>query len=251
MSSAVRRLIQSTANRWGYRVVKSNGSAGVAEQWTQGLDTFSSLLQGFGFRPTHIIDVGANRGNWTRRAAKFFPSTRYTLVEPQGNLKQYISDLLQAGAAITWISAGVSDQHGTLPFTIGQTDSTSTFYFQSESNPGGSSVSIPVLTLNEIAAAHGVPELVKIDAEGFDLKVLGGASELLGRTDVFLVEVTICAALYENSLAQVVRLMDEKGYKVADITDLNRSPKHGVLWLCELAFVRRGSGLFEVGTEYI
>lgn len=251
MSSAVKRLIQSTANRLGYRVVKSTADAGVAEQWTQGLDGFLHLLQGFGFRPKHIIDVGANHGNWTRRALKFFPSTRYTLVEPQGNLKQHISDLLQAGAPITWISAGVSDQHGTLPFTIGEPDSTSTFYFQSETIPGRPNVSIPVMTLNEIAAAHGVPELVKIDAEGFDLKVLRGASELLGKTDVFLVEVTVCAALYENSLAQVVRLMDEKGYKVADITDLNRSPKHGVLWLCELAFVRKGSGLFEVGSEYI
>jgi hypothetical protein len=28
-----------------------------------------------------------------------------------------------------------------------------------------------------------------------------------------------------------------------DITDMNRSPKHGVLWLCELAFIRKDSPL--------
>jgi hypothetical protein len=41
--------------------------------------------------------------------------------------------------------------------------------------------------------------MVKIDAEGFDLKVLEGASDLLGRTDIFLVEVAICCAELENT----------------------------------------------------
>jgi FkbM family methyltransferase len=171
------------------------------------------------------------------------------MVEPQEHLKQYSADLLQRGAAIKWISAGVADKPGTLPLRVGEPDSTSTFY--DDGNAGDNRVSVAVVTLNEIAASHGMPQLAKIDAEGFDLRILVGASELLGRTDIFLVEVTVCASFYENTLARVVRFMDENGYKVVDITDLNRSPKHGVLWLCELAFVRNGSGLFDVGPEYI
>jgi FkbM family methyltransferase len=249
MIRGMKGLIQSAANRLGYRVVRANGSPGVVDQWTHGLDTFFESLTSLGFRPQHIVDVGANRGNWTRRALQFFPAARYTMVEPQERLKQYSTDLLQRGTAIQWIPAGVADKSGTLPLRVGQPDSTSTFYDDGKAENGRASV--PVVTLNEIAAAYGMPELVKIDAEGFDLRVLVGASELLGRTDVFLVEVTVCASLYENTLARVVRFMDENGYKVVDITDLNRSPKHGVLWLCELAFVRNGSALFDVGPEYI
>jgi len=33
--------------------------------------------------------------------------------------------------------------------------------------------------------------------------------------------------------------MENTGYQLMDITDMNRSPKHGVLWLCELAFIRK------------
>jgi FkbM family methyltransferase len=249
MIRGMKGLIQSAANRMGYRVVRARGSPGVEERWTHGLDTFFESLRSFGFRPQHIVDVGANRGNWTRRALQFFPAARYTMVEPQESLKQYSADLLQRGAAITWMPAGIADKPGTLPLHVGEPDSTSTFY--DDGNPAAGRVSVPVMTLNVIAASQGMPELVKIDAEGFDLRVLIGASELLGRTDVFLVEVTVCASFYENTLARVVRFMDENGYKVVDITDLNRSPKHGVLWLCELAFVRNGSGLFEVGPEYI
>ena len=108
------------------------------------------------------------------------------------------------------------------------------------------------MTLNEIVSVAGAPspEMVKIDAEGFDLKVLAGASDLLGKTDIFFVEVTICCPGHENTIARVVKRMDEAGYRVVDVTDLNRSPKYGVLWLCELAFLRNDSPLFANVTSY-
>ena len=51
-------------------------------------------------------------------------------------------------------------------------------------------VEIPVTTLNEVVRSGGAPspDIVKIDAEGFDLRVLAGASELVGKTDIFLLE---------------------------------------------------------------
>jgi hypothetical protein len=111
---------------------------------------------------------------------------------------------------------------------------------------------VTVKTLNEIVSASSAPppEMVKIDAEGFDLKVLAGASDLLGRTDIFLVEVAICCPELENTIAKVARWMDEAGYRVVDITDINRSPKYGVLWLCEIAFLRKASPLLAGVASY-
>jgi hypothetical protein len=110
---------------------------------------------------------------------------------------------------------------------------------------------VPVTTLNQIVASSDAPppDMVKIDAEGFDLKVLAGASDLFGKTDIFLVEVVVCAN-YDNRVAEVIRFMAKAGYNLMDITDLNRSPKHGVLWLCEFAFLRDGSPLLDTATSY-
>ena len=55
---------------------------------------------------------------------------------------------------------------------------------------------------------------------------------------------------HENSIAEVVKFMAKAGYSLMDITDLNRSPTHGVLWLCELAFLRDGSPLLDFATSY-
>jgi FkbM family methyltransferase len=156
--------------------------------------------------------------------------------------------LVKDGYKIEWITAGVSDCAGTMHFTIAARDDSSTFVLSEEEAraAGLRQVEIEMRTLNEIAASVGAPwpDLVKIDAEGLDLKVLAGASELLGKTSVFLVEAAVCAPL-GNSVAEVMGRMAAAGYRLADITDLNRSPKFGVLWLCELAFVRNGSGLLE------
>jgi hypothetical protein len=48
------------------------------------LDSFFSLLKERGFAPKHIMDIGANHGNWTRTALKYFPDAYYTLVEQHG-----------------------------------------------------------------------------------------------------------------------------------------------------------------------
>jgi hypothetical protein len=99
-----------------------------------------------------------------------------------------------------------------------------------------------IITLNELVASGNGPlaDMVKIDAEGFDLKVLAGASNLIGKTDIFLVEAMVCGP-YENSVSEVMQYMARAGYRLIDITDLERSPKHGVLWLCELAFLRKSA----------
>jgi len=44
--------------------------------------------------------------------------------------------------------------------------------------------------------------------------------------------------------------MGQAGYRVVDITDINRSPKHGLLWLCELAFLKNESSLLSRAESY-
>ncbi len=245
----MKRLIHWFFRVFGYRVVRINDGPKPSE----GLDPFFALLQRLGFAPKHILDIGANRGLWTRTAIQHFPDARYTLVEPQDHLKSYIKDLLDRGYKIQWINAGAGDVSGSLPFTLAGRDDSSTFVLTEEQarQAGFPQTPVAIKTLNEIAAASGPPppDMVKIDAEGFDLRVLAGASDLLGKTDIFLVEACVCSA-YENSAAAVVEFMAAAGYRLMDITDLNRSPRHGVLWLCELAFLRNGSHLLDAANSY-
>jgi FkbM family methyltransferase len=243
----VRQALKATL-RLAYRLIKA-----PEPPPTYGLHHFFPLLRRLGFNPQRIFDVGANHGNWSRAAAHYFPRAAFTLIEPQGHLRECIQDLIEAGHQIEWISAGCSDESGTLPFIVNdRRDDSSTFIqvTQQGQSTGTNHVPTPVITLNQLAISRGVPAMVKIDAEGFDLKVLSGASDLFGKTEIFLVEAQICSTAYDNSTVKVITYMDDRGYRLMDITDLNRSPKQGVLWLCEFVFVRKDSALLNSTDSY-
>jgi FkbM family methyltransferase len=236
----MKRAIKRSLAVLGLEVHRAGASVGP----NYGLNKFFPLLQRLDFVPNHIIDVGANRGHWTRTAFEYFPDALYTLVEPQNQLKSFVDDLIERGCTLNWINAGCGARPGNLPLVVSDRDDSSTFVLVDRhgQSTGSRRVTVPIMTLNQIVAAGAAhPEMVKIDAEGFDLEVLEGASNLLGKTDVFLVEAVVCAN-YDNTVARVVGLMAKAGYSLMDITDINRN-RQGALWLCELAFVRDGSPL--------
>jgi len=237
----LRGMIDASAGRFGYELVRTSKRA-------YGWERFFSVIGGFGFAPKHIVDIGANRGLWTRTAIKYFPDAQYTLLEPQDYLKAYILDLLDRGHKIRWINAGVGDKSGKGAFTIARRDDSGSFTLSAHQaqERGFQQATVEMKTLNEIVASSyaPMPEMVKIDAEGFDLKVLEGATDLFGKTDIFLVETTLVGG-WDNSLLAVVEKLASSGYRPVDITDLNRSPKCGVLWLVEIAFLRSECHLFE------
>src|ERR1700685_57424 len=148
MPSALKRLIHSSLKKLGYRLVRIEGQPGAEDS----LSLFFSFLKAQGFNPRHVVDVGANRGNWTRIALRFFPDARYTLVEPQGFLKKYVQDLIESGHKIRWINAGAGDASEKLTFTLADRDDSSTFVLSEEEakKAGLRQVAVEVKTLNEI-----------------------------------------------------------------------------------------------------
>lgn len=209
------------------------------------LDTFFSNICEIGFVPKHIIDVGANHGTWTRESLKFFPDAFYTLIEPQEWLKSSVQDLIDSNSKITFNPYGAGAENGSMMLTIADRDDSCTFRFTEEEAKarGNEQIEVSIVTLNEMVKRNSnlpFPDLVKIDAEGLDLEVLKGASDLLGKTEIFLVEAAVFYKGMKNNMPRIIKFMEESGYNLFEITDLNRPFKPKVLWLIEMAFVKKG-----------
>jgi FkbM family methyltransferase len=245
----LKRGVQAVLRTFGYQLNRVSSS----QIPFCGLANFFPLIKRFGFDPKHILDIGANHGKWTREALHYFPNAHYTLVEPQAELRASVQDLFDRGVRVKWIHCGVSDHSGVLPLHVIGLDHSSTFrQEQSVKNGAIRSINVPMQTVNQIVAATGlpIPEMVKIDAEGFDLKVLAGASELLGRAEIFLAEAEVCEPEFENTMLALIQKMNDSGYRLIDITDMNRSPEFGVVWLCELVFLSKRSKLLDTANRY-
>src|SRR6266436_4167158 len=82
-----------------------------------------------------------------------------------------------------------------------------------------------------------IPDLVKLDVQGFELEALKGATQLFGRTEVFIMETPV--------FHEVVQFMADRGYLTYDFPGFLRRPRDGALGQCGVCFVRENSPLRE------
>jgi FkbM family methyltransferase len=221
--------------------------------YTAPTDRLFVTLKALGLMPRHIVDVGANHGNWSRAALAAFPQAKLTMFEPQQMLVEKHKDLARdVRVAIHY--CGLGDFDGTATFSFHPRDDSSSFiYSASEAKAQGfmqGEVEVLRLDTAMLGSPFGQPEIVKIDAEGLDLKVLDGAHVTISRATIVLIEAAVACPTYPNTAAVVFQRMDEMGFRLFDITDLNRSPRLGVLWLIEAVFVRKDTALAAAATHY-
>ena len=206
--------------------------------------TMLETAKNLGFAAHHIVDVGGNRGGWSRDALAVFPDAKITMFEPQENLADFHKDLA-ASANVTIHYRGVGDTDGTQAFTEYDRDDSSSFiYSAAEAEAlGMKRTEIEICKLDTILpqSSFGPADVIKIDAEGYDLKVLDGAAETLEKAQIVLVEAAVACPTYPNTVTEVFGRLDALGFRLFDITDLNRGAGGGVLWLIEAAFVRKDS----------
>lgn len=207
------------------------------------LHNFYSILDQVNFVPKHIVDVGANHGTWTREALKYFPDAYYTLIEPQQQMKSSIEDILRVNSKVKFHAVGAGKETGNFMFTIVDRDDSCSFIYSAEEakKQGFRQIEIPIVRLNDFLPTTNfpTPDIIKIDAEGLDLEVLSGADNFFGKTEIFIVEAGVMNKIYNNSFLKIIVFMDKNGYRLFDVTDLNRTLKNNALWLVELVFIKR------------
>lgn len=243
----LRRSLDQLLKNYGYKLSIIKNKEEVFSK-NPLLQNFYNILIKYNFQPKHILDVGANHGTWTRAMLSYFPETKYSLVEPQYWLKESFQDLLENYEKINFYPVGVGRKEGEFKFTLVDRDDSCSFRYTEEEafDKGFKQISLPIITIDQLISENNlpIPEIVKIDAEGLDIEVLEGASTLFGKTEIFLVEAGVMNTTFCNNALSVISYLDEKGYRLFDITDLNRPFPSKVLWLVELVFIKK-NGFFD------
>lgn len=209
---------------------------------------FLEDLAARGWRPGEVLDVGANRAQWSRLVAAIFTGARFTLVEPQAEMRADLAAFCSAHPGSRHIEAGAAAAMGERVLTLWDDLEGSSCLPTPEAalESSGKQRRIPVITLDSLVEQSGgrVPELVKLDVQGFELEVLKGAGSLLGRTEMFVLETSLFRFLPGQPLFhEVVGFMAERGYLVYDFPGFLRRPLDGALGQVDVAFVRQGATL--------
>ncbi|ORB51170.1 hypothetical protein BST42_17215 [Mycolicibacterium rhodesiae] len=197
-------------------------------------------LRDRGLAPTTVLDVGANRGDWTKLARDIFPAATYVMLEPQLEMAPYLDAVGEP-----WHGVAAGSENGTLELTIWPDLVGSSFL-----KPDGADYPtrpVKIVTINHLIARenYAIPELVKLDIQGFELEALRGATQLFGVTEAFIVEVSLFSFGGHPILREVVEFMGERGYETYDIAGALRRPSDGALGNLDLCFARVDGALRE------
>lgn len=206
--------------------------------------SFFHGLEDRGYRPEYIVDIGANHAKWSEKALKVYPDCAFTLIEPQIEMKPFLDAFCARAKNSEWINAGMGNELGELPFTVIPDTVSSTFTLsESEAKRNGFEQRIvPLLTLDHLVSevTHKIPDIVKIDAEGFECKIMEGAKSLIGETEIFLLEAPLAPhAEGWNSFSEIVAMMADLGYEAYEFTTFLKMPGDLSTRLVEVAFARR------------
>lgn len=163
-----------------------------------------------------FVDVGANTGEWSAAMLQLSPRARGILYEPAAPALARLRERFSDDDRIEIVDAAVSDAPGTAAFyeepAAGETSS----LVAEHSVSGSTRREVRVVTLDEELSRRGVEhvDLLKIDAEGFDLMALRGATDALrsGRIDVVQFEYNAPWAVVGATLTAAQRLLSECGF---------------------------------------
>jgi len=166
-----------------------------------------------------FVDIGANVGNW---AAIFLesapPAARGILFEPSPSALEKLKSRFGRLKNIEIINAAAGDSSGEMPFFDENGKGESSSLIRKAALSGSEKKKARITTLDFELKKRGWDsvDVLKIDAEGYDLHVLKGASELLKNRKIGLIqfEYGIAWKYAGSTMSCAVDLLDSFGYRV-------------------------------------
>ena len=226
----------------------------VVQRWPatrfNATDAALALLRRKGFQPDVVIDVGANRGQWTSLARATFPDATYHLIEPQHGCLSELRRMADASPRIHVHATAVTRPGVPAVVMIGGGDNhagTGNFMptvpaAATAHNP----ISYPSTTLDALFSDLTSSRLLlKLDVEGHELAVLEGARALLQRVEVIVSEFWMYRSDEQEmaTLPELLKTLQQAGFVLYDFGALHGRRSDDRLMSGDAIFVRDDSPL--------
>ncbi|GCA74993.1 hypothetical protein MiTe_01821 [Microcystis aeruginosa NIES-2520] len=210
-------------------------------------------LQGQGYQPDFVIDVGASHGIWSFTVSQLFPEARYLLIDPlTSQYEQSARDYFIGNIPIAeLLQVAVSNEEGRLNLQV-----SADFYCSSLLNPADlrdyQPLEVVVTTIDRIAAEQQISGrgILKIDVQYAEHLVLEGAQAFLPQVDLIIAELSVIRYDQESLvISEMIHWLDQLGFRYYDETGEWRSPIDGTLLQKEIVFIRQALLVPETNRE--
>lgn len=203
------------------------------------------VLKENGFSPAMIIDCGAYIGNWTREIKSIFPDARVLMLEADPEKETDLKKVQNEYPHTVDYAISLLGAEERVDVTFHKMRAGSSV-LEEQSNAPRNIVRLSMTTLDKVACEKGFSDttFIKLDVQGYELEVLKGATNLLDKAHIVLLEVSF---LQYNKGAplidEVMAFMKYHGFVVYDIGELVRWGTNNMLLQGDLIFIKHDSAL--------
>lgn len=89
----MKKFLKQILHSIGYEIFPDQqGITGSDKRPIGNLKAFLEDIRSRGFSPNLVLDVGANRGDWTLMAKEVFQKASFLLIEPQAEMRKSLNE---------------------------------------------------------------------------------------------------------------------------------------------------------------
>lgn len=188
-----------------------------------------------------VVDVGAYRGDFAAAALAAFPGSSALLFEPGPSKAAALRERYRGDPNVRVFEVALGDEQGDA-LLHEQEDSATDSLLPSAEAAEEATRPVRVRRLDAVLDEEGVPsvDLLKVDTQGYDLRVLRGAEETLARCHPALLVEAIFAPLYRSqaSFDELLAFLTEAGYRLAGVHAIHTDAP-GLLAFADFLFLWR------------
>ncbi len=205
-------------------------------------------VKAMGIAPATILDVGANRGQFTSACLGYFPDAYIIAFEAIPELCNDLEALFGPYPKVRVMATALGSRRERRRFQVNEYSPSSSFLPLSQRHQEAyahatktNDIEVDIMPLDEAVevAALAAPILLKLDVQGFEMEVLKGARDTLARVDHVLLETSF-HRMYEGEplFDDYARFLGERGFRSLGPVGFLPDPSSGVINQMDMVFAR-------------
>lgn len=201
-------------------------------------------LQEAGFKPEHVLDIGAYQGDFAALTMAVWPDAAISCFEPQPGRAEAINARFGSGSRVRAYPLVLGPKSGdTVELSLRETASS---VLAEREQAAEATVQLVTRSLDDwqVETNAAPAQLLKLDVQGYELAILQGGQRVLSAAEVLILEVNLLDIhVGVPLLDEVIGWLRSRDFVAFDVAGLTRRPLDRALWQVDLVFVRPDSKL--------
>jgi len=189
-------------------------------------------LKHHNFDIKNILDIGAHKGEWTKKFKEHFPNVHSLMIEANPNHAEFLQHVGEFKIALL----GKNNEEIDYYECIDVQNNHGNGIYKENTNVPFKAKKRKMVTLESLVS--GQFDLIKMDVQGAELDIMQGSPNIIHNTKYLWLEVNVHNYnIGAPRAGQIIAYLDQIGFEIFDVADVNHFGNEGHLLSMDLLFI--------------